>query len=399
MATTPAIEAMVARARPGDRTLALPIRGREKLFPPNTLQAYGISDIRNFDVLEIPCYRDLHQRLLNHPSMDRFCGPEANLLGARFLASSVPLECVPSACRLFSGQEHAFLLPEVGTVRQLEVLSYLVTGETLAQDEPVAEVKVLVRATGKEDGVHTFTLRAGRETADWAIPQLKSRVAHRVAVLARVFTVRDGSGRPYPRYVYRHRFPWLQEWGRPMGASIRFTGRCGFLEVDGVGVVDEAGRASLEPRRQPFFRGEILLYENEQALPRAFLIPAGQVRDEASRTGVPRRQDVRPARIVEVAADRILVTGEALEDEILVLTDTWFPGWKAELDSGSGPRQVPMSRVFTAFRAVRLPPGAFSLTFQYRPDSFLWGLVALGLGVCILLSSFVVRKLFRSVQA
>jgi len=399
MATTPSLEALLTRARPGDRTLVLPVRGREKLFPPNTLQAYGLSDLRNFDVLEIPCYRDLHQRVVNYPSKDRFCGPEANLLGARFLASSVPLECVPSACRLLPGQEHACLFPEVEIVRHLEVLSYLMTGETYVQDEAVAEVKVLARADGNEDEVHTFALRAGRETADWALPQLKSRVAHRRPTVTRVVTVRDGSGRPYPRYVYRHRFPWQREWGRPVGASIRFIGSRGFLEVDGVGVVDEAGRSSLEPRQQPFFRREILLYENEEAVPRAFLLPAAKVRAEASRTDVPRREDVRPARLVEVASDHVLVRGEAMKDEVLVLTDTWFPGWQAELDTGSGVQQIPVTRVFSAFRAVRVPPGAFSITFHYRPASFLWGLFALGLGICILLSSFLVRKLFRRVQA
>ena len=184
-----------------------------------------------------------------------------------------------------------------------------------------------------------------------------------------------------------------------MGVSIRFIGSRGFLEVDGIGVVDGAGRSSLEPRRQPFFQGEILLYENEEALPRAFLLPAHRVRAEASGTDVPRRQDVRPARLVEVTADRVRVTGEAGKDEVLILTDTWFPGWEAEVDSGAGPRKVPVTRACSAFRAVRVPEGAFSVTFRYRPFSFLVGMIAFGLGICILLSSFLVRKLFRSVQA
>jgi len=388
LATTPAIEALRTRVAAGDRVMVLPTRGREKLLPPNTLQAFGIAELGNFDVLEIPEFRSKYQKIMNHPSASRYRGPEANLFGSRFLATSVPLECIPSACRLFQGQEHELLFPVTEDVMQVELLSYLVEGEGYLQDTCVAELKVLGRVGESTDEVHTFQVRAGEETADWAIPQLGKNIAHRSVPLHRVFTVRDGDGRPYLRNVYRHRFPWHRKWGRVLGARICFKGNTGFLEVEGIGLVDRDGHSSLEPEQKPFFRGEIMLYENEHALPRAFLMPANKLS-----TTAPGPEIIRPGRLVEVQADCVVVEGVALKDEVLVLTDTWFPGWVAEVGAGPGQggRAVPVTPAFSAFRAVEIPPGPFSVTFSYEPFSFVAGLIGFALGICSLLVSIAVR--------
>ena len=64
---------------------------------------------------------------------------------------------------------------------------------------------------------------------------------------------------------------------------------------------------------------------------------------------------------------------------ILVLSDTWFPGWIA-LVNGS---KSPVLRVNHTLRAVALKPGISQIEFLYRPRSFIAGLI---LSVSVLLA-------------
>jgi uncharacterized membrane protein YfhO len=54
---------------------------------------------------------------------------------------------------------------------------------------------------------------------------------------------------------------------------------------------------------------------------------------------------------------------------LLVLTDVWFPGWKATVDG----RDVPIERVDYLLRGVRVPAGAHRVEFRYEPASFTAG--------------------------
>lgn len=63
---------------------------------------------------------------------------------------------------------------------------------------------------------------------------------------------------------------------------------------------------------------------------------------------------------------------------VLVVTDTFFPGWEATLDE----RPVPILRANTAFRAVVVPAGEHVVEMRYRPKPFRRG-VALSLGTLL----------------
>lgn len=56
-------------------------------------------------------------------------------------------------------------------------------------------------------------------------------------------------------------------------------------------------------------------------------------------------------------------------EELLVLTDTYFPGWTATIDE----KPVKIYRAFWAFRAVPVPKGTHTVMFTYMPQSFLLG--------------------------
>ena len=67
----------------------------------------------------------------------------------------------------------------------------------------------------------------------------------------------------------------------------------------------------------------------------------------------------------------------------MVLSDTYYPGWRAFVDGV----ERPILRANHVFRAVVVPAGAQEVVFSYEPDSFRYGLlvsvaaVALWLGL------------------
>mgnify|MGYP005839267931 FL=1 len=68
---------------------------------------------------------------------------------------------------------------------------------------------------------------------------------------------------------------------------------------------------------------------------------------------------------------RLQLLVEAKEDSFLVLSDTYFPGWKAYVDG----KEEKIHRANYTFRAVSLPQGKHKVEFVYRPMSFRLGCV------------------------
>jgi O-antigen/teichoic acid export membrane protein len=150
------------------------------------------------------------------------------------------------------------------------------------------------------------------------------------------------------------------------------------------------------PGLREVYRGEVEIYRNEDYLPRAFVlsdaIPAAS-REEALKlmrrasfdpkrtvvleTGEPLPASssaggLTPARIISYRANEVVVGVDSLEAGYLVLTDNYFPGWRAAVDG----QETRLYRADATFRAVRLPPGPHKVVFRYSPDSFKMGLMA-----------------------
>lgn len=89
---------------------------------------------------------------------------------------------------------------------------------------------------------------------------------------------------------------------------------------------------------------------------------------------------------------RVVVTTTATAPGLLVLTDTFYPGWQAYVDG----LRTPVFRADVAFRAVSLPAGKHSVEFQYDPKSFKigWGLnlAAAGLVGLVVCRSILKKK-------
>jgi hypothetical protein len=159
------------------------------------------------------------------------------------------------------------------------------------------------------------------------------------------------------------------------------------------------------------FNEGIKIYENKTALPRAFVAPHARIlpspgdvlqaltdptftpRDTvlleesppmpAGREPAEARPDT--AAIVAYEAMRVAVEVET-KGGFLVLTDTFYPGWRAYVNGV----ERPILRADYLFRAVPLEPGRHRVEFVYRPRSFTVGagISLLTLGIVMLLFFF-----------
>jgi len=82
-------------------------------------------------------------------------------------------------------------------------------------------------------------------------------------------------------------------------------------------------------------------------------------------------QQATPAQIEAYDAQRVLIKTQLNQPGLLVLNDTFYPGWKAYVDGKE-------ARILSAnylFRGVLLDKGAHQVEFRYEPASFRLGLL------------------------
>lgn len=137
--------------------------------------------------------------------------------------------------------------------------------------------------------------------------------------------------------------------------------------------------------------GPRTLYLSRTAMPRAFIVHRAEVLgDEAAlqrllqpdqparhtaflAEGAPLSQSrcsgFTPAVVLSQTANRVRVYAKSDCEGYLVLSDTWYPGWRVTVDGAP----APLHRANYALRAVRLPAGTHEVAFEYLPPSFLWG--------------------------
>ena len=81
---------------------------------------------------------------------------------------------------------------------------------------------------------------------------------------------------------------------------------------------------------------------------------------------------------------------------LLVLRDTWYPGWRATVDGA----ETPIYRINGCFRGVLVPLGRHTVSFAYRPRLVYWtGAVSLAVTGFLLIAAIRFRKRARAVSA
>ena len=174
------------------------------------------------------------------------------------------------------------------------------------------------------------------------------------------------------------------------------------------------------------YDAEVRIYENLDALPRAFALPRTEIVAEADlrerlRTFNPRevilldeatlaeaqsstlaapdiQWPLQPATVATYAANTVFVDVEMPGPGWLVLADSYFPGWKAYRsdpdpglpapDPGHEPadeKELAIVRADGNFRAVYLEAGGHRVRFKYTPMSFKLGLYGSFMAVIVML--------------
>lgn len=163
--------------------------------------------------------------------------------------------------------------------------------------------------------------------------------------------------------------------------------------------------------RQVYTNESVRVYENSNVYPRAFFpqnvrseIDARSVLATVTAAGFDGRQQAlveaalpslpspptAPAdvEIVNYTPNRIVLTTNTGEDRLLMLSEMYFPGWRATIDSN----ETTIYRANYLFRSVIVPPGQHTVEFVYQPMSVTIGLTISGIALVLLVVALVIDR-------
>lgn len=290
----------------------------------------------------------------------------------------------------------------------LGVISYLIGAGDVPQDSIVAVITI----TDEEGHSHSFPLRAGVDTAEghWGASASQHGEARVVGHWRD-----DPSGNDYHT---------LLEWGEalyPQEIRVQFTAGAGQFRLRGLTLVDQrtgthrALVVSSEGNYRLVHSGDVKIYENLDVLPRAFVVhqrrfyeheqqvleamledsfqPGEEVLlvAEAQSPESPGEGSLDEVRMVSYDPERVRIEATLGSPGYLVLTDAYYPGWRAFVDG----EPTEILRADYYFRALSLPEGQHCVEFTYDPLSFRVG-VALSIGALFCLAGGLVWPQLRS---
>jgi hypothetical protein len=280
-----------------------------------------------------------------------------------------------------------------GMVTQLRIVGTLSYAYNVPQGQTVATLRV---------GGQVLPIRAGIELSERAYdrPSLSGLLQHQKARVALSFEETTSEGEDYTGHLYEADLSLSPAVVSP---SFTFTATdpAVLVELDGVGAIGPAGDVtSLDlGNRHGFARLSDTLFENANALPRAYVLPIAQAFSPARHPTLTATQlvtapDVDLHRMVLIENDpnapvtpsdsqpvsaaqsiedlgpnevRVMATADA--PSVLVLDDFYHRGWTARVDGQT-------ARVFIAnalFRAVEIGPGTHVIDFVFAPVSHVIG--------------------------
>jgi hypothetical protein len=152
--------------------------------------------------------------------------------------------------------------------------------------------------------------------------------------------------------------------------------------------------------------GDTWIYENQYALPRAWVVHRTQVVTHAEawegldtlepatvalvETGTPLAgtSAASAAEIIRLEPDRVVVEVRLDEPGLLVLSEIWYPGWQAR-DNGN---RVPIVRTNAILRGVTLAAGSHTVEVTYRPWTVRVGVLTSASAALVLLAYVALRR-------
>jgi hypothetical protein len=166
--------------------------------------------------------------------------------------------------------------------------------------------------------------------------------------------------------------------------------------------------AATESDRFPLiYDREVLVYENRSAFPRAFVVSRWESAPDAVTARAralavefdPRHNAVVEDRvsgfghdgvvkIAEYGASHLRLIAEMNGPGLIVLTDTFYPGWDARVDG----QAAHIHRVNGVFRGVFVEGGRHEITMRFRPASQFWGLALSAAGLAAAIGLIVASR-------
>ena len=177
-----------------------------------------------------------------------------------------------------------------------------------------------------------------------------------------------------------------------------------------LGVAYRIGNAPTDYFREDAFtsRSGLKVFRHSDVLPRAFSVhqaiqiphrnqAAAHMEDIENRTFL---LETPPALAACSGADRVVIqtykpnqvklTASMSCRGMVILADTWFPGWRATVDG----REVPIYEAYALVRGVVVESGAHAVEFKYRPGSVILGAILTLLAALVAASASALPRLF-----
>jgi hypothetical protein len=213
----------------------------------------------------------------------------------------------------------------------------------------------------------------------------------------------------------------LQRWNEYAGAGDKvyvdwhnFTNSPVFMSAANIRYVisgldlrmNNTDTASTAMGLKEVYRGPTaIVYRNDQALERAYLVPNVQVIpqtdaalnfmrspafnphsvavvDRPIGTTLPTTPLVQSSSIKEKTSDKVVVHTSANREALLVLADVYAKGWHAWIDN----KPAPIVITNVAFRGVVVPQGDHDVRFEFSPDALFRGMWISGILFLLLLA-------------
>jgi Bacterial membrane protein YfhO len=245
---------------------------------------------------------------------------------------------------------------------------------------------------------------------------LASLVAPMPPDVAMRYGLYDARGYDYP-VVSRYEQLWRRNIATSAGCYYAFCPQSVSLRpaalhalgLFGVSDILEARRDAPLRFRVAYAGADARIYSNPYALPRALLVDrqvvvrsaAGELATVSSTSfpsgSVAVTSEPLPglqsgpgppllaarASIVTYRPEQVTIETRAPRSALLVLTDTYFPGWSATVDG----RRTAVHRVDYLLRGITVPAGTHTVEFRYQPASWRVGWIISGITMLALVAT------------
>jgi hypothetical protein len=264
-------------------------------------------------------------------------------------------------------------------------------------------------ATDLNENLHSVSVLAGRDTSEWAFdfPEIHPSMKHKKAKVFLSFpVVRDKKQGQGHRYVAVLPFAKELEIKR---LEFQWVGPQAVISIQKISLFDEKEGTSYplsmvmgdltEKGRWRHVEdiGEVRVYENLRVMPRAWVVPevvnlkkeevlkiiqTSQLSDgrlfdpykialveEPFNFKAIEWDEKATAKLVRLSNNRIEIQTNSRSLSFLVLSDVYYPGWKAFVNGV----ETNLFRTNYTLRGILLPEGSHIVHFVFKPKSFYYG--------------------------